>query len=166
MSARVFSSGTGLAVRNAAILVGVVFWLSLVFWTYKDARRRIDDPFLIALAVLVALVLPFIGPFVYMLFRPPEYLEEVRERQLELRAIEERLSAGDSRCPVCRAEIDPSFLVCPVCTTKLRQACTSCNAPLEPIWQVCPYCETPIEPAAAAGGPPVLGTQRPPRRDA
>jgi predicted amidophosphoribosyltransferase len=46
---------------------------------------------------------------------------------------------------VCRAEVDPAFLVCPVCTTKLKQACTGCRAPLEPLWQVCPYCETPVE---------------------
>jgi RNA polymerase subunit RPABC4/transcription elongation factor Spt4 len=157
-----FSSGTWLAVRNGLVLLGAVFWLSLVYWTYKDARRRIGSPMLIVLGVLVALVLPFLGPFVYMLFRPPEYLEDVRERELELRAIEERLNAGALHCPVCRAGIDPGFLVCPVCTTKLRQACSNCNAPLEPIWQVCPYCETPIEPAAA-GGAPVLGTRRPPR---
>ena len=82
-----------------------------------------------------------------MLFRPPEYLEDVRERELEIKAMEERLAAGDLRCPVCHAEVDSSYLVCPVCTTKLKQACVSCKAPLEPIWQVCPYCETPIEPA-------------------
>jgi RNA polymerase subunit RPABC4/transcription elongation factor Spt4 len=46
---------------------------------------------------------------------------------------------------VCRAEVDEDFLVCPICTTKLRQACASCNRPLEPLWQVCPYCQTPIE---------------------
>ncbi len=38
----------------------------------------------------------------------------------------------------------PRFVVCPVCTTRLRQSCTSCNAPLEAIWQACPYCATPI----------------------
>jgi predicted amidophosphoribosyltransferase len=45
---------------------------------------------------------------------------------------------------VCRAAVEPEFLVCPVCTTKLKQACVSCKAPLEPLWQVCPFCETPI----------------------
>jgi hypothetical protein len=158
-----FSSETWSAIRNVAIFVGIVFWLSLGYWTYKDAKRRIEDPLLIGLSAIVGLVPPFIGPFVYMLFRPPEYLEDVRGRELELRAIEERLVAADLRCPVCRAEVDPSFLLCPVCTTKLKQACTNCNAPLEPMWQVCPFCETPIEPAAI-DGPPVLGTQRPPRR--
>jgi len=35
--------------------------------------------------------------------------------------------------------------VCPVCTTRLKQACVSCNQPLEALWQVCPFCETPVE---------------------
>jgi hypothetical protein len=101
--------------------------------------------------VVVGLVPPFLGPIVYMLFRPPEYLEDVRERELEIKAMEERLSREEQHCPVCRAEVDVSFLVCPVCTTKLRQACTSCRAPLEPLWQVCPYCETPVDQPTAVG---------------
>jgi predicted amidophosphoribosyltransferase len=68
----------------------------------------------------------------------------VRERELGLRAMEEQLGQRLSHCPVCRAAVEPEFLVCPVCTTKLKQACVSCKAPLEPLWQVCPYCETPI----------------------
>jgi hypothetical protein len=124
--------------------VAVVFWLAAAYWTYKDARLRIGDSWLVGCATLLGLV-PFIGPLVYMLFRPPEYLEDVRERELEIKAIEERLSRRDLICPVCRSEVDTSFLVCPICTTKLRQACTNCRAPLEALWQVCPYCETPIE---------------------
>jgi predicted amidophosphoribosyltransferase len=41
--------------------------------------------------------------------------------------------------------------VCPVCTTRLKQACTECAAPLEPIWQVCPYCATPVPPGVVTG---------------
>ena len=29
---------------SVLILVLVVIWAALVFWTYADARRRIDDP--------------------------------------------------------------------------------------------------------------------------
>ncbi len=128
------------------LVVGVaaVFWLASAFWTFKDARLRIEQSGFVGLATLLGLV-PFVGPLVYMLFRPPEYLEDVRERELEIKAIEERLSRRDLVCPVCRATVDSSFLVCPICTTKLRQACVNCRAPLEALWQVCPYCETPIE---------------------
>ena len=84
-----------------------------------------------------------------MLFRPPEYLEDVRERELEIKAMEERLVAPRPPLPgLPRGGRASSFLVCPVCTTKLSQACVSCKAPLEALWQICPYCETPVEPAA------------------
>ena len=79
-----------------------------------------------------------------MFFRPPEYVEDVRERELEIKAMEESLDTAE-RCPVCRAAIDPTFLACPVCTTKLKEACRRCKAPLEPLWQICPFCETPVE---------------------
>jgi Double zinc ribbon len=137
----------------AAVLIAVaaVFWLASAYWTVKDARRRIDDSTLLLLAALVGLV-PYIGPLVYMLFRPPEYLEDVRERELEIRAMEDRLSQRGLVCPVCRSDVDSSFLVCPICTTKLRQACPTCRAPLEALWQVCPYCETPIETGSIVRG--------------
>ena len=131
-------------IRNLTLFLVAVFWLSIAFWVFKDARRRIEDPWLVGMATVLGLV-PFVGPIIYMLFRPPEYLEDVRERELEIKAMEERLSRRDLHCPVCRAEVDPSFLVCPVCTTRLRQSCRNCKAPLEALWQVCPYCETPVE---------------------
>jgi hypothetical protein len=144
-----FSSGTWLVIRNLLLFFAGVFWLAFAYWVYKDARRRIEDPWLVALATLLGLV-PVVGPFIYMLFRPPEYLEDVRERELEIKAMEDRLSKRDLHCPVCRSEVDSSFLVCPICTTKLKQSCAVCKAPLEALWQVCPFCETPIEPAAVA----------------
>ena len=139
-----FSSGTWLVIRNLLLFFVGVFWLAFAYWVYKDARRRIEDPWLVVLATLLGLV-PVAGAFIYMLFRPPEYLEDVRERELEIKAMEDRLSKRDLHCPVCRSEVDSSFLVCPICTTKLKQSCTNCKAPLEALWQVCPYCETPID---------------------
>ena len=157
-----FDSGTWLVIRNLAIFFVVVFWLASAYWVYKDARRRIADPWLVAMATLLGLVPPFLGPLIYLFFRPPEYLEDIRERELEIRAMEERLAGRESHCPVCRASVEPEFLICPVCTTKLRQACATCKQPLEPLWQVCPYCETPIDhdPSTVA----LTEAKRPPRR--
>jgi hypothetical protein len=140
-----FDSREWFLIRNLTIFFVVVFWLAVAYWVYKDARRRIDDPWLVAMATILGLVPPFVGAIIYMFFRPPEYLDDVRERELEIRAMEERLSRRDLHCPVCRAEVEPSFLVCPVCTTKLKQACSSCGSPLEALWQICPYCETPVD---------------------
>jgi hypothetical protein len=136
--------------RNIGVALLVVLWLATAYWTFKDARRRIEDPWLVALASLVGLVPPFLGPIIYLFFRPPEYLEDVRERKLEIKAMEERLSQLDQRCPVCRARVESTYVVCPVCTTRLRQACPSCGQPLESLWQVCPYCATEITPGLPA----------------
>jgi len=138
-----FDSSIWLLFRNISLFFIAIFWLASAFWVYKDAKRRIEDPWLLAMAVALGIFPPFIGPIIYMLFRPPEYLEDVRERELEIKAMEESLLG--ERCPVCRADVDPSYLACPVCTTKLKQACRGCKAPLEPLWQICPYCETPVE---------------------
>jgi hypothetical protein len=145
------ASSTVDVARNVAILLGVVFWLATVYWVFKDARRRIEDPWLVGMATVLGAIPPFLGPLNYLLFRPPEYLEDVRERELEMLAMEERLAEHDLRCPVCRGPVEASFLVCPVCTTRLKQACTECAAPLEPIWQVCPYCATPVPPGVVTG---------------
>jgi len=141
----VFHSTAFVVARNLAIFLAIVFWLALAFWVYKDARRRIDDPWLVGIAALLGLVPPYLGPLVYMLFRPAETLEDVRARSVELRALEEHLGRGRPACPVCSTAIETDFLVCPVCTTELRQACTQCEAPLEPLWQMCPYCAHAIE---------------------
>ena len=157
-----FNSGTWLVMRNLAIFFVIVFWLAIGYWVYKDARRRIEDPWLVVMATILGLVPPFVGALVYMLFRPPEYIEDVRERELEIRAMEERLSLRDLQCPVCRAEVEPSFLVCPVCTTRLKQSCANCGKPLEAMWQVCPYCETAVE--STGLDLPQLEATRPRRR--
>jgi hypothetical protein len=136
--------------RNLGIALVVVLWLATAFWTFKDARRRIGDPWLVAAAALLGLFPPFLGPIIYLFFRPPEYLQDVHERELEIKAMEQRLAQLDQRCPVCRARVEQSYLVCPVCTTRLKQACASCGQPLDALWQVCPHCATPVSPGLPA----------------
>ena len=145
-----FDSSTWMLIRNLTIFFVVVFWLATVYWVYKDARRRIEDPWMVAMATILGAVPPFLGPIIYLFFRPPEYLEDVRERELEIRAMEDRLAAVNLQCPVCRAAVESTYLVCPVCTTRLKQACESCGAPLEALWQVCPHCTTPVGPSLPA----------------
>jgi RNA polymerase subunit RPABC4/transcription elongation factor Spt4 len=126
---------------------------------YKDARRRIEDPVLVAVAVATALLFPFVGLLVYTILRPPEYLDDVRERDLEIRAMEHRLG-GASACPTCRSPIEASFLSCPVCTTRLKSACRRCKSPLDPAWRICPYCETEPREAEPLDAPTIVSVPR------
>ncbi len=137
------SSGLNLA-ANLTILFLVVIWLALVYWTYADARRRIADPMLIGCATAASLF-PFVGTIVYMIVRPPEYLDDVRERDLEMQAAEARLAQlGYHLCPYCDSEVEQDYLRCPSCMRRLKDPCRSCGRPLDSGWKICPYCESEV----------------------
>jgi hypothetical protein len=130
------------------LLFLVVIWLALVYWTWADARRRIADPLLVGCATAASLF-PFVGTIVYMIVRPPEYLDDVRERELEMQAAEARLAElGYHLCPHCDYEVEKDFLRCPNCMRKLKDPCQNCGRPLDPTWKVCPFCEAEIGAAA------------------
>lgn len=86
-----FESGAWSLMVFMLQLFAVALWAALVFWTYQDARRRIQSPALVALAVALSLGIPYLGSIIYLIIRPPEFLDEVRERELELLALEARL---------------------------------------------------------------------------
>ena len=140
---------------NVLILVLIVIWAALVFWTYADARRRIDDPMLVACATAASLF-PFVGTIVYVIVRPPEFVDDVRLRELEMTAAEARLAQLDYQlCPHCDYEIKADYLRCPSCMRRLKERCYSCGKPVDPAWKLCPYCE-----AETDATPPPSATRR------
>src|SRR5471032_3046670 len=137
------SSGLNLVI-DLLILFVVVLYLSLIYWTYADARRRILDPMLVGCSTAASLF-PFVGTIVYIILRPPEYLEDVRERELEMQAAEARLHELDNGlCPYCDYRIERDFVRCPSCLRKLKERCVSCSRPLDQAWTICPYCEADV----------------------
>lgn len=151
------NDGLNLAVKLLLLFMGAI-WLALVFWTFADARRRVADPLLVACAAAASLFFPFLGTIVYAIVRPPEFLADVHERELEIAAAEARLNQAEGmHCPHCDFEIEKTFLRCPSCLRRLKEPCTTCGRPLDPRWKICPYCE------AEVGQPPPT---RQPRRPA
>ncbi|MDX6605912.1 MAG: hypothetical protein QOD14_452 [Solirubrobacterales bacterium] len=137
------SGGLGLVV-NLVVLFLIVVYLALIYWTYLDARRRIEDPVLIACAT-AASVFPYLGTIVYTILRPPEFLEDREERELELRAAELELRQRiEQSCPHCEYPVERTYLRCPNCERRLRNPCRKCHKPLDPRWGICPYCETEV----------------------
>jgi Double zinc ribbon len=131
-------------VATLFLLMLVVLWLALIVYTYLDARRRISDPFLVACAT-VASFFPFIGTGVYAIVRPPEYLEDAHERELEIKAAELRVrQLREQSCPNCEYPVEKSFLRCPNCQRRLKDPCPTCGKPVDPRWGLCPYCETSL----------------------
>jgi hypothetical protein len=131
-------------VATLFLLMLVVLWLALIVYTYLDARRRISDPFLVACAT-VASFFPFIGTAVYAIVRPPEYLEDAHERELEIKAAELRVrQLRDQSCPNCEFPVEKNYLRCPNCRQRLKDPCPSCGKPVDPRWGLCPYCESSL----------------------
>ncbi|HWJ42678.1 MAG TPA: zinc ribbon domain-containing protein, partial [Solirubrobacterales bacterium] len=141
-------------VATLFLLMLVVLWLALIVYTYLDARRRISDPFLVACAT-VASFFPYIGTAVYAIVRPPEFLEDAHERELEIKAAELRVKQlREQSCPNCEYPVERNYLRCPNCQRRLKDPCPTCKKPVDPRWGLCPYCETNL------GG----GEQRPRRK--
>jgi hypothetical protein len=133
---------------NLLILFLVVVWIALIAWTYLDARRRVRDPVLVACATGASLF-PYVGTVVYAILRPPEFLEEAHERQLETRAAELRVrQLEEQSCPNCGHPIERTYLRCPSCRARVKDPCESCGKPIDPRWTICPYCEALQRPAA------------------
>jgi hypothetical protein len=73
------------------IVFAVAIWLALIRWTQSDARRRLRSPAFIRGATLLS-VLPLIGPVIYMILRPPEFLEDAYEREISIASSEKLIS--------------------------------------------------------------------------
>jgi double zinc ribbon protein len=137
------NNGLNLVV-NLLILGLVVVWLALIVYTYLDAKRRISDPFLVGCATLASFI-PYLGTAIYAIVRPPEFLEDAHERELEIKAAELRVrQLTEHSCPGCGYPIEKNFLRCPDCQRRLKHPCPSCNRPVDPKWALCPYCEDPL----------------------
>ncbi len=155
------NNGLNLVV-NLLILMLVVVWLALIVFTYLDAKRRIKDPFLVGCATLASFI-PYLGTAVYAIVRPPEFLEDAHERELEIKAAELRVrQLTEHACPDCGFPAERDFLRCPDCQRRLKHPCPNCRKPVDPKWAVCPYCEE----ALPAGAQKPRRRKRPARKEA
>jgi len=126
-------------VKNLLMLFLVVLYFAVIFWTWRDANRRGAMGWFWG---LVCAVFPFVGWLVYLVIRPPELIDDARERELEIRAREAQLARDYDTCPSCFKPVEKDFLICPYCMKKLRKPCVECGKALKLNWQVCPYCKT------------------------
>ncbi len=119
----------------------VIFWLSLVIWTFRDIRSRSQDLLSQILATLLVAVFFVGGLFIYMILRPRQTLAEIYERQLEEESLLAEMTERQT-CNSCHARIEGDFQVCPSCGQKLKRPCPKCERLLELRWTYCPYCAT------------------------
>lgn len=117
----------------------IALWLSLIVWTFRDARSRSRDIFAVMLATLMVVVFGPLGLLIYFLLRPPVTLAELYERSLEEEALLQDLEERP-RCPGCSRQVNDAWIVCPDCHTTLKSKCPNCQSNLHLAWNICPFC--------------------------
>ncbi len=130
---------------TATLVAGVLLvylgalWLTLIFWAYRDSRRRSRSTvFQLATVVLVTfLFVP--GLWLYLLMRPRLTLTQQYAAALEEEALLQELD-DVLNCPGCNRRVREEYLVCPSCLIELKTPCDSCEKPLAHAWMACPFC--------------------------
>ncbi len=94
----------------------LVYWLSVAWWVFLDARKRGNLPFAWGLLVLLT---NLVGAAIYLIARR-QWLQ----------------------CANCGAEVEKRFRHCPSCGHALITVCTKCDQPLRRGWTHCASCGT------------------------
>jgi Double zinc ribbon len=141
------------AARGAQFLlaIGIAYliavWFALVAWTFRDIESRSRSVFTQVFSTLLVVLFFVPGLLLYLLLRPKETLDQAFQRALEEEYLLQDLD-DLPLCPGCQRGVDPEFVVCPHCQTRLRGPCPACSRLVDLRWDVCPYCAVPVDRAA------------------
>ena len=130
------------------VIYVVLLWLGTAYWAFRDMQARTENPilpyFAAALIIFFTPLLFLFAVVLYLIVRPRETLAEVYERSLAEESLLAEVEKNEL-CPVCRDRVDPEWLVCPNCRTRLHRVCPSCNRLADPTWPLCAYCGREFE---------------------
>ncbi|HYF79766.1 MAG TPA: zinc ribbon domain-containing protein [Symbiobacteriaceae bacterium] len=107
------------ALSGLALAGMIVYWVSVAWWVFVDARRRGQNA--LAWGVL-ALMTNLVGAAVYVAARP-----------------------DTQPCHTCGSEVEATFSYCPYCGDQLHRTCNTCRTQIKPAWRYCPACGTASE---------------------
>lgn len=150
------------AARGAQFLlaIGIAYllaiWFALVAWTFRDIESRSRSVFTQVFSTLLVVLFFAPGLVLYLILRPKETLDQAFQRALEEEYLLQDLD-DLPLCQGCQRAVDPEFVLCPHCQTRLRAPCPSCSRLIDLRWGVCPYCAVPVDRAAIDA--PAIGTE-------
>ena len=145
----------------------VILWLATAYWAFRDLQIRTENPIVpyLAAAFIIAFT-PVLFPlavFAYRVVRPQERVGEIYERNLAEEAMLAEIEAI-RHCPSCDRRVDPEWIICPTCRTRLNRVCPNCTKLVGLDWSLCAWCGKDFERLEITGtAAPVV---RVPARDA
>ena len=126
----------------------VVLWIASAYWAYRDMQQRSDNailPYLVAAGIILFTpFLFFLAVWVYKIIRPHEKVGEVWERNLAEEALLNEVEAVP-HCPTCERRVDPEWIICPSCRTRLNRVCPNCSRLVGLDWSLCAWCGKDFE---------------------
>lgn len=126
----------------------IVLWIAAAYWAFRDMQGRSDNPLAPYLAAAFIIVFsPLLFPlavFTYRIVRPQERIGEVYERNLAEEAMLAEIEAIP-HCPSCERRVDPAWLICPTCRTRLNRVCPNCTRLVGLDWSLCAWCGREFE---------------------
>ena len=145
-----------------AVIYWIVLWLAASYWAFRDMQSRSDNPLAPYLAAAFVIVFtPILFPlavFAYRIIRPQERIGEVYERNLAEEAMLAEIEAIP-HCPTCDRRVDPAWIICPSCRTRLNRVCPNCTRLVGLDWSLCAWCGREFErhdAIAAASAAPIV----------
>jgi hypothetical protein len=139
--------------RGAQFLlaIGIAYvlaiWFAVVAWTFRDIESRSRSVFTQVFSTLLVVLFFIPGLLLYLILRPKETLDQAFQRALEEEYLLQDLD-DLPLCQGCQRAVDPEFIICPHCQTRLRGPCPACSRLIDLRWSVCPYCAVPVDRAA------------------
>ena len=125
----------------------IAIWFALIAWTFRDIESRSRSVFTQVFSTLLVVLFFAPGLVLYLILRPKETLDQAFQRALEEEYLLQDLD-DLPLCQGCQRAVDPEFVLCPHCQTRLRGPCPACSRLIDLRWSVCPYCAVPVDRAA------------------
>lgn len=129
----------------------IAVWFAIMAWTFRDIESRSRSVFTQVFSTLLVVLFFLPGLLLYLILRPKETLDQTFQRALEEEYLLQDLD-DLPLCPGCQRAIDPEFVICPHCRTRLRGPCPACTRLIDLRWSVCPYCAVPVDRTAIESG--------------
>jgi Double zinc ribbon len=144
-----------------AVIYWVVLWFAAAYWAFRDMQGRSDNalaPYLAAAFIIVFTPVLFpLAVLTYKVIRPQERIGDVYERNLAEEAMLAEIEAIP-HCPTCDRRVDPAWIICPTCRTRLNRVCPNCSRLVGLDWSLCAWCGREFErhDAIAASAAPIV----------
>lgn len=139
---QLFQSDIIILVLEGIIVYLAIFWIAVIIWVTKDSiNRSTNVAFQIFSILLVIILTPLFGIFIYLIVRPSKTLTETYLEDMQLQILnEEENRIRMEQCEKCNGAIYPDYMYCPHCAWKIKKSCLVCKKQYPATLHLCPYC--------------------------